>query len=111
MAYRVTIQYGQGRENDLERFNKEGDAREFIKNKLAEPSLIKNVIYRLYEFDEIIEAFDAEQIAAAEPTESSSAGRGQGSGFQPNPFANAPRPPGVPHNWNKDKEPDDKEKK
>lgn len=110
MTYKVSVQYGQGRENYFtENFNNANLARDFIKEKMAENTLLRNTIYRLYEFDDLIETFDAEKMETTPKDNHEAQGRGQGSGFQPTPFNTSPKPAGMPHNWNK--EGPDKEKK
>ena len=79
------------------------------------------MIYRIYEFTELLEEFDpAKPRAGGMPAESSSQsqesqgsqGKGSGESFRPSPIGTTLRPPGMPQNWRKDEEEDkDKGKK
>lgn len=114
MHYKVTSQYAGAREIPGEQFDDLNKAKAFIENKMRENAALKlKVIYRLYEWDDLIQEFDPSKMAAptAGSGESGSGSQGQGKGasFRPSPLQSSPRPPGVPPSSFKDDE-DDKGK-
>lgn len=108
MIFKVTGQYGTGRENHLKDYKEEEDARSYIKEELEKAARLKTpAIFRLYDFDDLVAEFDStkEIISPASQSESgASQGQGRATSFKPTPFNVAPTPRGVPHNWVKDDE-------
>lgn len=107
MAYRVTAQYGSGRELLCQQFQKMDDAKHFIMDSLRDNAAMKiNVVYRLYEWDDLLHTFSSADPSMQDDT-SSLGGQGKGASFRPSPLNTSPRPAGMPHSSFKD---DDKEK-
>ena len=108
MRYQVKKQYQRGSETACGQFTKIEAAREFmLKAAKADAELKVSLIYRLYDFDELLEEIDTSKLTteAASPTESAgSAGKGQSASFRPTPLNMTPRPKGTPPNWLKDEE-------
>lgn len=106
MHYKVTSQYPGGREMPSESFKDIPSAKAFIEAKMRENINLKiKVIYRLYEWDDLLEEFDSEKAAFNQSTSGSSdssGGRGKGASFRPTPLNTTARPPGSPPNWLKD---------
>lgn len=112
MHYKVTSQYVGAREIDAEQFSDLNKAKAFIENKLRENANLKlKVIYRLYEWDDLIQEFDPSKMEemTGSSGESGSQGKGQGARFSPTPLQTSPRPPGMPPSSFKDDD-DDKKK-
>lgn len=113
MHFKITAQYAGARELPLnESFNDINKARAFIANKMHENAALKlKVIYRLYEWDDLLQEFDPAKIdlSATSGDSSSSQGQAKGASFRPSPLQSAPRPAGIPHSSFKDDE--DKDKK
>lgn len=101
------------RELPAEQFDDIKLAKAFIEKKIADNNLLKvKVIYRLYEWDDLLQEFDPSKMQPIESDDTSSSGQGKGASFRPTPLNTAPRPAGLPHNWLKDDENnDEKEKK
>jgi len=110
MLYQVSKEFQRGSETYIAKFSERTDAEAFLRMKHEADQLLKiNVIYRLYERAQMIEALggDAAVGAVMGPSQESSAaagGKGSGSTFSPTPFNMAPRPGGMPHNWVKDED-------
>ncbi len=107
MLYKVAKQFARGPEVSVAQFNNMNEAKQFIFEKLAEDVRMKlKVTYRIYEGMDLVEEFTESQLPKSVTDSGSSsgsgAGSGQRSGFQPTPFNNSPRPPGMPPNWVKD---------
>ena len=110
--YKVKRLYQKGVATDIASFRDSNEAKFYIEAALERDARLKsNTTYQLFEGMDLMEEF---KQGDSEGTSSSSAGGGQGtqqkSGFQPTPFNAAPRPPGLPPNWLKDEEEDDKKK-
>lgn len=105
MQYKVTHQFQRGLEQFDKNFTKEVDARAYIEEKLAQNAAMKiQVVYRLYDFDDVIESWDSATYQPAEktpPSESAAGGAGKNSemAFRPTPLQTSPRPKGMPQNW------------
>jgi hypothetical protein len=108
MHYKVTAQYAGARElPGGDQFRHLDAAKAFIVNKLKENAALKiKVIYRLYEWDELLEEFDPAKIDLSALEEDSegegSQGQGKGASFRPSPLNTSPRPAGMPHSSFKD---------
>ena len=101
------------RDQELGSFKLISDARLFIESKLRKDAGINTVIYKLFEFDEMLEEFDpskmdASSLPASSAEQASGQGQGSAASFRPSPFSMAPTPTGVPKKWVKD---DDEKKK
>lgn len=115
MHFKVTAQYVGARELPAEQFNDLNQAKAFIEAKIRDNNLHKvKVIYRLYEWDDLLQEFDPSKMDTSDSPDSSSgasSGGGKGASFRPTPLNTAPRPPGSPPNWLKEDENDkDKQK-
>lgn len=116
MIYKVTKQFSGGREQPCQQFKTLKEAKDHATTAAAENALMKiNVIYRVYEFDDLIDTVDSSKVVPTETTSGSSddeAGGGKQSGatFQPTPFAKAPQPKGSPPKWLIDPDEDEKDK-
>jgi hypothetical protein len=116
MHFKVTAQYAGARELPGEQFNDITAAKTFIEEKMRENAVLKvKVIYRLYEWDDLLQEFDPSKMEAPESSSSDSSGSqgpgGAGARFRPTPLNVTPRPPGIPPNWIQDEEDDKKGKK
>jgi hypothetical protein len=105
--FRVTQKIGRSEIDLQQRFTKQVEAENFIKQKIAEvPSYSVKPSYCLYEGEDFIQEFTQNSVTDATSTtqNQSSSSQGKGQTFSPTPFNMAPRPGGVPHNWVKDEE-------
>lgn len=112
MAYKVTKQYGQNREANIGSFKDIKSAKAFIQEKAQEDNAMSvKAIYRLYEWDDLIEESEASSYAiSSAQTGDSSQSQGRGAGSRPTPLSTVPRPAGMPQSWSGNEE-DDKGKK
>jgi hypothetical protein len=102
MIYKVTKQYGAGREMPCDQFKDLASAQAFVQEKIREDISLKiKAIYRIYEWDDLLQAFDSETTEIS-PQSDGSQGQGKGASFRPTPLNSSPRPPGMPHHWLKD---------
>lgn len=113
MHYKVTSQYAGARELPGDQFDDLNKAKEFIQKKMIENAALKlKVIYRLYEWDDLIQEFDPSKMdvstAGSRESDGGSQGKGKGATFSPSPLQSSPRPPGVPPSSFKDDEKDKK---
>lgn len=113
MQYKVMMCHGRKSESLCAQFKEISDARLFIEHKVAAEAALKtNVIYRLYDFDELISEHDPASVQhegkGQASSQSGSQGHGSGATFRPTPFNMSPRPGGVPHKWNKYEDDDEK---
>jgi hypothetical protein len=117
MIYRVTKQYSGSTEQDCQRFKSFVEAKTFVNESAATDAEMKiKVVYRIYEFDDIMLSVDSASIVPAAPSssnasESTAGGISSGASFKPTPFEMSPRPKGTPPKWIIDPEEDkDKDK-
>lgn len=112
MAYKVTKQYGHHREANVGSFKDPKTAKAFIQEKAQEDnSMGVKAIYRLYEWDDLIEESEASSYAVNEaPTEDSNQSQGRGAGSRPTPLSSVPRPAGMPQSWSGKGEDDESKK-
>lgn len=116
MQYKVTQQYQRGSEQLAKTFVRAEDAWVYIKAQAEAQAAMKiQVIYRLYDFDDIIGELDSstykpEASAPDAGSASGAAGKGNQEVFRPSPLATAPRPSGMPQNWRKPEDDKDKNK-
>lgn len=113
MLYKITKSYGRGAEQELpKKFATIHEAKNFIAETIQTDQAMKvAVIYRIYEGADFIEEFDSTKVQASSPIQdehSHGGGKSSSATFKPTPFNTAPRPTGMPKNWYKD---DDKEDK
>jgi len=113
MHFKVKKQFGRGKETLTAQFADQADARLFIQVRLATDAKMKiEAVYKLYEFDDLIEEFDAEKLqSAASKEESGSQGKGSTSGFRPTPFSTSPKPSGMPSKWSSSQDEDEDDSK
>lgn len=113
MLYHVTKQYGHGAEIKCNSFKTLHEAKQFVdENIKAEAAMKIEVVYRIKEFDDVIEAFDSTKLSLHdEPTNESPSDSGKSSEavFRPSPLQSALKPAGMQQNWVNPK--DDEEKK
>lgn len=107
--FKISEQYGRGTERFLSQsFRDANTAKSFIQEKLQEQSLMGvAVIYRLYDFDELVQEFDSTKIenTTSSSQEATSSGKGTGANFSPSPLSTKPRPGGMPHSsWRDDED-------
>jgi hypothetical protein len=115
MIYKVTKQYSGGKEQPCKQFKHLNEAKIHAEHAIEESAAMKiKVIYRIYEFDDLLETLDSSTIQPASSSSSesgnSSGGKQSGATFKPTPFEMAPRPGGTPPKWLIDPEEDDKNK-
>lgn len=120
MTYKVTSRFPNDfKDQDIASFKFEEDARFFIEKKLianASDTMNPNqIIYKLYEFDDLLEEFDPRKTVLPASKASTSVGDAQGqatssSGFRPSPFNTAPTPAGTAKKWLKDDEDEEQNK-
>jgi hypothetical protein len=113
MTYKVTKQFGGGRELPSEQFDLLPKAQSHARSSAAESKRMNvKAIYRIYDFDDLIETIDSDKVQMAQEVDhaaDSGGGKQSGSTFKPTPFNTAPRPTGSPQKWlidpdeNKDK--------
>jgi len=113
--YKVTAQYSGSRELPAEQFKDINVAKQYIETKIQENHALKiPVIYRLYEWDDLLQEFDMSKMNLSDASSSDAnenRGQGQGSTFSPTPLPTSPRPAGMPHSSFKRSDQDkDKEK-
>ena len=104
--YKVTEQYGAGKENPVAQFKTEKDARLFFEAKLAADTMGVKVIVRLLDMDDLLAEQEPGQQSASASSQSSQGGQGQSStsSFRPTPLNTTPMPKGMPQKWLKDDE-------
>ncbi len=114
MRFKVMQRFGRGPETQCGEFKTLEEAKTLLNKKIQNDVAMKlNVIYRLYDFDEMIEEKDTSKIDASqlprEPeAEGSSQGKGSTSGFRPTPLSTSLKAKGLPNSW---KDEDENEKK
>jgi hypothetical protein len=112
MLYHVTKQYGRSPEIKCNSFKTLAEAKQFVdENIQGEVAMKIEVIYRIKEFDDVIEAFDSTKISLHdEPANESSTSTGKNSEavFRPSPLQSALKPAGMQQNWVKPKDDDKK---
>lgn len=109
---KVTKQYGTGAHADTgQNFTDRASAKRYVDQQLQAEAGQK-IKYRILEWDEVVEEFDAQKVTPSSSHQgSSSGGQGKGASFRPSPLNTAPRPASVPHSsFTKDKD-EDKDKK
>lgn len=114
MSYKVTQQFGAGRETLSQQFVNLEDAKKHALNA-AETKLSMKIdaVFRVYDlYDDVVATYDTKKLTLPVSDESqadTSGGKGQGASFRPTPLATAPRPPGMPaNNWKEDTDKEDK---
>jgi hypothetical protein len=103
MIFRVTKQFSSGSEQPSNQF-KEVEAAKLhaYEGASANAALKIKVIYRVYEFDDVIMTVDSTIVAneLAASGAASSGGKSSGSSFTPSPFATTLQPKGTMPKWN-----------
>lgn len=113
--YKVTKQFGGGREQPCHQFKTLPEAQKHATDSVENNVAMKiKAVFRIYEFDDLIQTVDTESYvsalgAANTASESSQGGMQSGATFKPTPFEMSPRPKGTPPKWIID--PDDETKK
>lgn len=104
MIYRVTKQFSSGSEQPSNQFkDMEAAKLHAYEGASANAALKIKVIYRVYEFDDVMMTVDSSTIAhelAASGADSSTGGKSSGSSFTPSPFATTLQPKGTMPKWN-----------
>jgi hypothetical protein len=109
--YKVTEQYGSGKDAPIATFKKDSDAKVFVDAKLAVLSSSETIIYRIFDLDELVSEHKPGSVDATSTSASSQGSQGQSSSssFRPTPFNTTPTPTGLPKKWLNDDE-DEKKK-
>lgn len=103
MFYQVSREYQRGNEDYIAKFVNRSDAEAFLRMKHESDQLLKvQVIYRLYDRNQVIETLATDSSAAIFGAARESGVRSSGSGSSPTPFKRVPLPPGVPYSAVKD---------
>lgn len=115
MIYKVTKQFGGGKEQPTQQFKSLEDAKTFATEGAEADAAMKiQAVYRVYEFDDLLETIDSSKITASSKSgDTSSSARGQSSGarFSPTPLEMSPRPKGTaPKVWSDDSKDDKNDK-
>jgi len=107
-------QYAKGGEIQCGSFSNINEAKLFIQENLhAEAAMNVQVIYRLYEYFDLLQEFTAADLdSLGQDDEQGSGGQSKSSTqtFKPTPFNTTPRPLGTPPKWlidDEDKNEDD----
>lgn len=114
MSYKVTQQFGGGRETLAQQFVNLDDAKKHAQQAAeAKLSMKIDAVFRVYDlYDDVVATYDTKNLVPSvgnEGQDESSGGKSQGASFRPTPLATAPRPAGMPaNNWKED--PDKKDK-
>lgn len=112
MIYKVTKQYGKGPETIDKGFTTQQEAEEHAKAAAETDASMKiQVVYRVYEFDDVLKEINTDYLIAAikegeHTAGGSGSGKGQSISFKPTPFNTTPRPKGGPQGWVKDEDDD-----
>jgi hypothetical protein len=99
MIYKITKQYGKGKEISDRQFSTLKEAKDYMQQNAESDAAMKTqVIYRVYEFDEVVYEVDSSKIDISSQFSSgdSSGGKSSSATFRPTPLATAPRPAGMP---------------
>lgn len=111
MIYKVTKQYGKGSETIDKDFQKRSEAEQHALSAAEADAAMKvKVIYRVYEFDDLLQEIDTEKLTLNEKgsgQSESASGKGQAVSFKPTPLSTTPRPKGGPEGWVKDTDEED----
>ena len=113
MSYKVTKQFGGGREMPCQQFDLLPKAQSHARAGAAESKRMNvKAVYRIYDFDELLETIDSDKVQMPQDSQDagSSAGQQSGARFSPTPLNMAPRPAGTPPKWLINPE-EDKDKK
>lgn len=112
MRFKVTKQYLRGSETQFAQFAEMNEAKFFVETKLeADAALNVKVIYRIFEFTELVAEFDpAHPNAGASQSSTDAQGKSSEASFRPTPLSTTARPAGMPQNWRVDNKDDDKKK-
>lgn len=111
LIYKVTKQFSGGKEQPCKQFKTLNEAKAHATDSAAQNADMKiKVVYRVYEFDELLETIDSSTIQTpasnAASTASAAGGIQSGATFKPTPFEMSPRPKGTPPKWIIDPETD-----
>ena len=111
MRYKVSKQYTRGTESYCAQFSDINDAKFFIQARLADDAALNvKVIYRIYEFTELMQEFDPNKSGESASGGTGSQGKSSEASFRPTPLSSSPRPAGMPQNWRVEKDDEDKKK-
>lgn len=103
MIYRVTKQFSGGSEQPCQQFKTLDEARVYAADCASKNAALKiKVIYRVYEFDDVLVTLDSSKISTeAEGSSDAGAvgGKQSGANFRPTPLQTTMRPAGMPQNW------------
>jgi hypothetical protein len=108
--YKITKQYGKSKEMTDKSFSTLKEAKDYVQSSAESDASMKiAVIYRLYEFDEVIHELDTTKIVLSNlqsSSESSAGAKSSSASFRPTPLATSPSPKGSPPKWLTDPEAD-----
>ena len=109
MTYKVTKQFGTNRELDSGQFKTLPEAKKYVQQQVQADAAMKvKSIYRIYEWDDLIEESHSDKIVVSAPSGNSDDSHGgKGSGAKPSPLSTVPRPPGSPQTWQEYKNDDE----
>jgi len=117
MTFKVTKQFGGGRELPPQQFTDLASAKKHALEGAEENARMKiDAIYRIYDsYDDVVETYNTKSLPTNPEVmvddEAQGGGKSQGATFKPTPFEMAPRPKGTPPKWIIDPEEDkDKDK-
>lgn len=109
MKYKISKQYARGPESFCAQFADVNDAKFFVQARLADDAVLNvKVIYRIYEFTELLQEFDPNKSGESASGAAGSQGKSSEANFRPTPLSTTPRPAGMPQNWREDDEKDKK---
>jgi hypothetical protein len=93
LTYKVAAKYQKGPETVVAKFDKLGEAKAFIMNKLSDDINLKvTVIYNLYELGELVATFDQSQASGNDDAGGGGQQQSSGQRFSPNPLQTNLRP-------------------
>lgn len=117
MIYKVTKQFVSGatREQPCGQFKTQEEAKQYANEHARNDANMKiQAVYRVYEFDDVLESIDNRNMKSAEESQdamSGSQGMQTGARFSPTPLEMAPRPKGTaPRTWSNPDDEKDKNK-
>jgi len=106
MQFKVQQQYERGGEATIAQFTNQADAELFIREKIKDAINMKiRVAYILLAPNKSPQKFTPDASSTSSPAPSS---QGTKSGSSPTPLSTVPRPSGMPANWRRDKDEDEK---
>ena len=108
------MRYGRGPETLSGEFKTLDEAKIHFNKEIQKAVMMKsNAIYRIYDFDDVIDEkdtskMDASQLPREPEASGSSQGQGNASRFSPSPLSTSLKPKGATSNWKDEKDEDKK---